>query len=315
MNTEKISKSPIYKLFGSSNNIYIKREDFIPISFGGNKARKALYFFNEIDNGNYDCVVTYGSSSSNHCRIIANMCAMRKMNCFIISPKEIFKETFNSKLMNLFGAEIKQVLVNEVHDTIENKLEDLKKQGKRPYFIQGGGHGNIGTQAYFDCYKEILIFEKKNNISFDYIFHASGTGTTQAGLVCGHLVNKDLKKIIGISIARKNPRGRNVVLDSINEYLAEKEIIIPQNIIEKETIFDDTYICDGYGSQDNDLAEFIKYNMINHSLPLDTTYTGKALWGMNDYIEKNYIKNKNILFIHTGGGPLFFDYLKGYKND
>lgn len=31
------------------NRLYIKREDLIPYSFGGNKARKAAKFFSEID--------------------------------------------------------------------------------------------------------------------------------------------------------------------------------------------------------------------------------------------------------------------------
>ena len=42
-----------------SNNIYIKRDDLIPISFGGNKARKAINFFQEIVEGAYDFVVPY----------------------------------------------------------------------------------------------------------------------------------------------------------------------------------------------------------------------------------------------------------------
>jgi D-cysteine desulfhydrase len=45
----------------------------------------------------------------------------------------------------------------------------------------------------------------------------------------------------------------------------------------------------------------------NHGIPMDSTYTAKAYTGMMDYIEKQEIKNKNILFIHTGGTPLFFD--------
>ena len=315
MNTEKISKTPIFNLNYNTNNIYVKREDFIPISFGGNKARKAVYFFNEIDNGNYDCVVTYGSSSSNHCRIIANMCVMRGLKCFIISPKEIFKKTFNSELMDFFGADIEVVPIDEVHDTIENKIHTLKKHGKNPYFIQGGGHGNLGTQAYVDCYKEIIDFEKQNNIIFDYIFHASGTGTTQAGLICGHLINKDLKKIIGISIARSNPRGRNIIFDSIKDYFIEKNIKFSDSEIDNELIFDDSYICDGYASKNEKLNNFINKCLIEYSLPLDPIYTGKAFFGMNEYILKNKIKNKNILFIHTGGGPLFFDYLKGFDND
>ena len=53
------------------NCLYVKREDLLPFSFGGNKARKAQLIFNKIDSENVDYVVTYGSSSSNHCRVVA----------------------------------------------------------------------------------------------------------------------------------------------------------------------------------------------------------------------------------------------------
>ena len=68
--------TPIQKLSGTfNNNFYVKRDDLIPISFGGNKARKAILFFEDIKRTNSDCIVTYGSSSSNHCRIVSNIAA------------------------------------------------------------------------------------------------------------------------------------------------------------------------------------------------------------------------------------------------
>ena len=288
-----------------SNKLFIKREDLIPYSFGGNKARKGKLFFDEIDLGNYNCVVTYGSSHSNHCRIIANMAAARNMDCYIIGPEEVSDATFNSALMDLFGAEIIMVPVQQVHNTIEEKIKVLKKKGKNPYFIPGGGHGNLGTQAYVDCYEEIRKYEKESNVYFDYIFFASGTGTTHAGLVCGQLLNKDDRKIVGISIARKNPRGRNIVLDSICEYLSENEI--SEEEIQRRTVFIDDYTGFGYGKENKTVLKTIQEVMIKYGIPLDSTYTGKAFYGMKQYIIKNYIENKRILFIHTGGTPLFFD--------
>lgn len=50
--------------------------------------------------------------------------------------------------------------------------------------------------------------------------------------------------------------------------------------------------------------------LLKYGIPLDSTYTGKAFQGMKKYIAENNIKNKNILFIHTGGTPLFFDDLR-----
>ena len=302
--------SPIHRMYKKGKlDIYIKREDLIPVSFGGNKARKAIKFFEVIDAGDYDTVVTYGSSSSNHCRIVANMAAARGMDCYIVGPEEASEETFNSKLMNLFEAKITIVPVSEVHDIIEEKLEELKTQGKKPYFIPGGGHGNIGTEAFVECYEEICEYEKVNNIKFDYIFFASGTGTTHAGLVCGQLIQNDKRKIVGISIARKNPRGRNVVLESIQDYLKEHSIQIEDAVVEDTTIFCDQYINNGYGTVNEKINEIIIHVMRDYGIPLDCTYTGKAFWGMQEYIKENDITDKNILFIHTGGTPLFFDAL------
>lgn len=295
------------------NHLWMKREDLIPFSFGGNKARKAELFFLEIDSGNYDCVVTYGSGSSNHCRIVANACYKRGIDCHIISPEEASDETFNSWMMNLFGAEITTVPVSDVHDTIENKLSELQKAGKHPYFIEGGGHGNIGTEAYVQCYNEIKEYEEEDNIHFDYIFFASGTGTTHAGLVCGQLLNGDTRKIMGISIARKNPRGRNIVLDSVRAYLSEQPgVNLSEEAIQNATIFIDDY-TEGYGKDDLKVSQTIESVLKNYGIPLDAVYTGKAFMGMTEYLHQQQIKEKNILFIHTGGTPLFFDFMNNMK--
>ena len=289
------------------NHLWIKREDLIPFSFGGNKARKAQLFFKEIDKGNYDCVVTYGSGSSNHCRVIANECCRRGMSCHIVSPEEASEPTFNSQMMELFGAEITMVPVREVHDTIEGKIKELRNAGRYPYFIEGGGHGNIGTEAYVQCYQEIKEFEEKQELHFDYIFFASGTGTTHAGLVCGQLLARDERNIVGISIARKNPRGRDVVIQSIRDYMDGRKT---EDAIQAATVFIDDYTA-GYGKDDRRVTETIEMVLKAFGIPLDATYTGKAFMGMTEYIKE--IKGRNILFIHTGGTPLFFDVLNKMK--
>ena len=292
------------------NLLFIKRDDLIPVSFGGNKTRKAINFFREIDEGEYNSVVTYGSSSSNHCRIISNMAAARNIPCYIISPEESSKTTFNSKMMELFNAKITVVPVINVHNAIEEKLYELKSKNAYPYFIPGGGHGIHGTQAYVDCYEEIIDYEKQNDIFFDYIFLASGTGTTQAGLICGQILHNDIRKIIGISIARKNPRGRQIILDSIHEYLKSKRYDVPLEIIDAATTFIDDYTINGYGKENSAITKTICDMLIRYGIPMDSTYTAKAYTGMLDYIKKENIKNKNILFVHTGGTPLFFNDLE-----
>ena len=291
------------------NAFFIKRDDLVPFSFGGNKARKALKFFYEILSGNYDTVVTYGSSSSNHCRVIANACAKYNLACFIVSPEENYVGTYNSSLVKKFGAEIIKAPKDKVSETIEALMNELRKKSK-PFFIQGGGHGNLGTQAYVEAYNEICAYEKKNNIYFDYIFLASGTGTTQAGLICGAALNNDFNRnIIGISIARKNPSGKNVIEESVADYLGSIGYYgqIPK------IVFDDSFVCNGYGKYNLQIQECINEIINKEGIPLDRTYTGKAFWGMCEFLNKSKTTGNNILFINTGGCPLFFDDLEVVK--
>lgn len=307
--------TPVYEIGSlrgmadTGNRFYIKREDLIPFSFGGNKARKAALFFKDIDDKQSDYVVTYGSGSSNHCRVVANMAAAKHIPCLIIMPLETEQDTMNMLITGLLGAQVMACRLKDVPITIDNEMQRLSAEGFRPYFIPGGGHGNLGTEAYVQCYQEIKDYEASEGVFFDYIFLASGTGTTQAGLVCGKLMNSDNREIVGISIARPNPRGRQVVVDSVKEYLGCKGIA--ETEADCAVTFIDDYILSGYGAYDEDVTACVNSVMHEHGVPLDCTYTGKAFNGMQKYLIAHGIAGKKVLFIHTGGAPLFFDYLKG----
>ncbi|WP_053218192.1 1-aminocyclopropane-1-carboxylate deaminase/D-cysteine desulfhydrase [Virgibacillus senegalensis] len=306
--------TPIQSLSENLNNnsFYIKRDDLLPISFGGNKARKAVLFFEDLILKKSDCVVTYGSSSSNHCRVIANIAAAKGIPCHIISPIESSHPTSNSKMIKLFGAFVTNCPVSQVSIMIESKMDELRAKGYKPYFIQGGGHGDIGTQSYVNAYEEILKYEKSSGIYFDYIFLTTGTGTTQAGLVCGKILHGDEREVIGISNARKKSYGSRVVLESVSSYFLSQD----KEPFESEDIaFIDDYVLDGYGSYNDKILQTIRDVLINDGIPMDTTYTGKAFWGMKEFIKKKHITDKKILFIHTGGTPLFFDKLEDLNDE
>lgn len=290
----------------NNNRFFIRRDDLYPVAFGGNKARKAEIFFEDILKNGCDTVVTYGSSSSNHCRAVACLASQHGIGCVIVSPSEQSKETSNNKLSAIFGAKTVMCGLNEVSKVIDDTIAQLSKSGRKPYFIYGGGHGNFGTLAYKKVFEEILECQKQNGMEFDYIFHASGTGTTQAGLVAGALESSSNVKIVGISIARKVPRGRDIVVESVkdfNNFFSDEQI---QDQVE----FVDDYVGEGYGKCCEEQILLMKSILNTEGLPLDHTYTGKAFYGMTEYIKKHNIENKNILFIHTGGTPLFYDDLE-----
>lgn len=68
-----------------------------------------------------------------------------------------------------------------------------------------------------------------------------------------------------------------------------------------------------YGTYNRQIEKTIHQQLTCNGMPLDPTYTGKAFWGMQDYLNRKCITGKKVLFIHTGGTPLFFDYMNGIQ--
>ena len=120
-----ICKTPIIYLDNLKNNkLFVKRDDLLPFSFGGNKARKAKLFFDEIIKGNYDYVITYGSFSSNLVRIVANYCKKFNLECLAVTP-ESYKKSYNSILAKELGRN-SVCDINNVKETIENLLKEKR---------------------------------------------------------------------------------------------------------------------------------------------------------------------------------------------
>ncbi len=293
------------------NRLWVKRDDLIPFSFGGNKARKALLFFDEVDQGGYDCVVTYGSGRSNHCRVVANMCAQRGIPCHVVSPRGHGGPSFNGRMVRAFGATVEEVPVEGVHDALEAAVARFSAQGRRPYLIEGGGHGDLGTEAYVRCHGEIRHWERSSGVRLDRVYHASGTGTTQAGLVCGKLCNGHPAEVFGVSVARTEARGRPVVVESALSYLRFKGLPADPAEVEPAVNFLDGYVGGGYGGAGGGVAGEVSGALARWGLPLDSTYTGKAFHGMREHLRSQGAAGLNVLFVHTGGTPIFFDDLEG----
>ncbi len=298
---------------GSDNEIYMKRDDLLPFSFGGNKLRIAQEFFEDMHSQGKRCIIGYGNVRSNLCRVIANMSYSVNGEgfCHIITAldeNESNLETFNSMIVEGCKAKIHYCSKTNVAETVNAVIEECRSAGEEPYYIYGdvSGHGNeaVPVRAYAKAYSEI-------ETGFDYIFLATGTGMTQAGLLAGKIENGGKEQIVGISVARDKDKVREVISKDLAAYFSDTSV----QVDDKDIIVSDDYLCGGYGRASYEVNKTIKEMMLKNGVPLDPTYTGKAFYGMLDYIRKNNICGKKILFIHTGGAPLFFDNAKDVFND
>ena len=296
--------TPIQKIDTNNNNFYIKRDDLLPFSFGGNKVRIAYEFLSDMKKKNKNCMIAYGNARSNLCRVIANLCSVKKIPCHIISPSDDDGQrvtTNNSLLSTVCGAIFHYCTKDSVSETVEKVMYECTSDGLSPYYIYGDkfGRGNeaVPVGAYAKVYKEIQLQEQELGMDFDYIFTATGTGMTQAGLIVGQACFGGDKKISGISVAKNKEQEIPVIEKYLSEYYKSNNISLPPPR-KNSIILTDDFIFGGHGQYDINIVNLIKEMYILYGIPLDTTYTGKAFYGMRNYINYNGI-SKKIFCLYT----------------
>ena len=264
------------------NNIYIKREDKLPYSFGGNKVRFADAFLQDMKAKGKNALIAYGSKSSNLCRVMAQLCFDSKIPCAVVFS-EISGDTNNSRIVSSLGVREYSCEKTQVCETVTRAIEDFKKEGYNPYYIYGNtkGEGNelVPVSSYTKVYDEITAFEKENNISFDYIFLATGTAATYSGLLARACEKSHNRNIGGISVARDAQRCKSIIKNNLKLYFKEE--------IDTDIKITDQYLLGGYSETSEDELSEIDLIFEKFSLPLDPTYTGKAFYGMKNYLTKN----------------------------
>lgn len=281
--------------------ILIVRDDLFPAPGGGNKARKAVFYEDFMQKNGYNACVTTGGIQSNHNRAIALMCAKNGWKCHNVyhGTKERFEsEKGNALLVRKSGASVQFVEADKIGIAMDNAMNMLIKEGYNPYYIHGGGHDLPGGMAFVEAVRLLKAECDKTGYKPDYIFHASGTGSTQAGIAVGlDLAEWSDVKLVGISVARHKERGTQVIEDFANMLAQEYGM---STRYDNSINFNTDYLCGGYENFTPAMSEYLDYVMRSTGIAFDTTYSGKAFYGMMDIIYKQNI-NGNVLFWHTGG--------------
>ena len=146
----------------------------------------------------------------------------------------------------------------------ENKrfLEVLKEEFNDFYLVPEGGTNLLAVKG---C-EEIL---NEEDLAFDYICCAVGTGGTISGLIN---VSKSHQKILGFPALKGDFLSTNI-----------SKFVTKNNW---EIITD--YHFGGYAKVNKELIDFINQFNQDYNIPLDPVYTGKLMFGVIKMIEANY---------------------------
>jgi D-cysteine desulfhydrase family pyridoxal phosphate-dependent enzyme len=310
--------------------LFIKREDLAGLALGGNKTRKLEYIIQDVMDSHSDVVITWGSVQSNWC--LQTAAAARKYGIkpilLLLKTYEIQKEMDGNLLLDfILDADIRimeakkgrVVKAEDVEGILEEILNEVNEWGHKAYIAPIGGSLTgfsmkipLGTVAYVDAYLELKKQMKSINKDIDYIVLASGSGSSQAGLIAGAKLCGDDTKILGISVSEER-ESFSYEIKKITKQVGDC-FGLKMELTDKDIIVLDDYIGEGYGVLNEKVSQAIRLMALKEGIFIDPIYTGKAVAALLDLIKKGTFKKKdNILFMHTGGTSALFPHKQGIK--
>jgi len=302
-------------------DLWLKRDDLTgPGVFGGNKMRKLEFLLGEAKAKNADIVVTYGASQSNHAMQTAAACARSGLRCVlylvVLVPPEANDLRGNMLLDLLFGADIHLVYLapgeteeegyQRCYAMASAQIRQWEGEGHKCLNVPVGGASVSGSLGFASGYLEMRAqLETLQRPPFDYIYHATGSSGTLAGILAGRAMTGGGEEIRAVCASPKDDGYESAALQLANEVLdrlAQKARADGEGL----TVWRE-YVGPGYEIPYAESTAALKMMARREGITLDPVYSGKAFAGLLDHVKTGRIQaGQKVLFWCTGGAASLF---------
>lgn len=318
--------TPLHKLERLSAelgvNVYLKRDDLSGVStFGGNKMRKLEYLLGDALAQGADTVFTYGATQSNHAMqtvAAACKCGLHPV-LYLVSVVEPDRETLRANLLldYIYGAEVHIVQMEPGEEEADAEArsfamgtahaERLRAEGKRPYDVPMGGASPVGSVGFAGGFVELAEQCAAMGIAPDYLYHASGTGGTLAGLAAGRALLGADTRIVSVAVSPKDEGYEARTADLANRALEVMDAPTDVRVVAGDLQVERGYFAPGYEVPNEWGNSAIRRLARTEGVLMDTVYSGKAFGGLLDHIERGIVpQGSTVVFWHTGGATALF---------
>ena len=295
---------------GGGAEVWIKREDLLPLAFGGNKLRNLEFLVAAALADGADTLVTSGRRWSNHCRLTAAAGAKAGLGVhLVLSGPAVDEPGPNQRLDELLGATIHVAATAERPDRealVATVVDDLRRAGRRPHVIGVGGTGIVGAVGQVLAGLEVADQLAARGVVPTAVILASATGGTHAGVLAGLRVADSVARVVGIAVAAPSRELRPVVERLVGDLGVLTGVAVKTADIE----LDDADLGAGYGHRTAAADEATRLLARTEGILVDPIYTAKALAGLIRLVRSGSIRGP-VVFWHAGGTPGLFEALDG----
>lgn len=292
--------------------IWIKRDDLLGLSPGGNKTRKLEFLVADALAQGADTLVTCGAPQSNHCRITLAAAVQEGLRCRFVIEERVpgsFREDAggNHFLFRLLGVDDLSVVPagSDMAAAMQRVADELAAAGRRAYVIPGGGSNALGGLGYVACAQELQQQCFEQGVHFDAVVVGSGSSGTHGGLLAGFLGNRIGVPVTGIGVSRDPADQEPLVW---REAQAVCELLGLDLQVPREAVVSvGGYWRPKYSLPNARMVEAVQLLARTEAILLDPVYTGKVMAGLIGLVRAGrWRRGQRVLFLHTGGMPSLF---------
>jgi 1-aminocyclopropane-1-carboxylate deaminase/D-cysteine desulfhydrase-like pyridoxal-dependent ACC family enzyme len=295
---------------GGRAEVWIKRDDLLPLAFGGNKLRNLEFLVGAALADGADTLVTSGRRWSNHARLTAAAGARAGLAVhLVLSGPPLDPPNPGVRLDELLGATVHLAATDDRADRealLARVVADLRATGRRPAVVDVGGSGVTGAVGQVLAGLELLAHARERGFTPDDVIVPSATGGTQAGLLVGVRTGGAATAVQGIAVtppAELRPRIEALVTDlGALPGLAT----VPATDVH----LDGDQLGDGYGRPTDAADEATRLLARSEGILVDPIYTAKALAGLIALARGGALDGHRVVFWHAGGTPGLFEPLE-----
>ena len=292
---------PLEVLHLPAGDVWIQRDDLIHPVISGNKWRKLVGHLAEMSAQEKRILVTFGGAYSNHlvaAAVAAELSGVRSIG--ILRGDEPLDNHY-LRVARAAGMEVIGVsrgLYRDKLAALQSVLGDLGLVDDEAFVVGEGGVGELGLVGFGDLIGAWTTLD----LQMKAVFHASATGTTAVGLRCalndaiaGGLLNWDGVEVHPV-----------LVLKNLEE---QRVFAALMGLADGALKWELGHEWGGYAKGDDRLEEFVESVMGANAMPFEPIYTGKALFGLNEWLKGKVLRDEieavngvyPVLFLHTGG--------------
>ena len=284
-----------------STEVWAKREDLLPLAFGGNKLRNLEFLVGAALAEDADTLVTSGRRWSNHCRLTAAAGARAGLAVHLVmSGPPVDPPNPGVVLSRMLGATVHQAATAERAERaaiVDRVVSELQAQGRRPYVIGVGGSGVVGAYGQVLGGYELIDQAAAAGFRPDVVVLPTATGGTQAGLVTAFASEGASIRVVGMAVARPASELRPTVA----------ELVCALGVDGAPIEIDDRALGAGYGIPSAAAAEAAGLLARTEGVLVDPIYTAKALGGLVEMVRSGELRGRRVVFWHAGGLPGLFE--------